>query len=248
MKVTLFGTPHSTMFLMSPSVRVFIDKSSLPTICMMSSFPHSSAALLQTHTISVSVTDSTSMYTEVVSLPVKRYWPTKMMSPGLHSAGNLLLSMGKYMLLHGMLMSVVMVIMSSSLRMMGSGAPRSYSWNSCAKASLRSMSSSGPRVSSMVAHSLPVCFIAASRLRSVSLWYSWSPHEKSKRAMDMPAFSSSTSSATERDLLPTVQQTFDFVSTGTRSEIKIELRSSMEADPENANEVVEGKERILYLL
>ena len=67
---------------------------------------------------------------------------------------------------------------------------------------------SGPRVSSMVAHSILVSRIAARKFASVALWYAIVPHEKSKRATFMPASSSFTSSGTVRLFTPTVHITF----------------------------------------
>ena len=65
-----------------------------------------------------------------------------------------------------------------------------------------------PRVSTIVAHKIFVCFIASRKFASVLVWYAIEPQEKSKRATFMPASRRATSSGTVRDLTPNVQMTF----------------------------------------
>ena len=67
---------------------------------------------------------------------------------------------------------------------------------------------SGPFVSSRMAHSSCVFFIASRRLSSVSWWYSYEPWLKLNRATHSPARSSSSSTGTSREVGPSVQTIF----------------------------------------
>ena len=149
-------------------------------------------------------TSSTFRYTDDVSLPVKRYWPTNTSSPASTKWTKSGLFTGRNSLDAGTLTSVVRVTLlpCSSAKTFGARESKEEtSWG----ASWTPIS--GPRVSSIVAQRILVCFIASLRLFSVRVWYSMLPHEKSKRAVVMPASSSATSSGTVRDFTPTVQIT-----------------------------------------
>ena len=165
MKSISLGTAHSriTRRSYSPSVG---SASPLLETCTVSSTPLSVASLRHVHSTSprAQSTSSTVRYTDELSDPVNRYWPTNTSSPGATKFTKSGLFTGRNAAVAGVVGSTVSVTRAPWRNTMGALGARASKLETSSGASKTPIS--GPRVSSMVAHSNAVSRIAARRSRA----------------------------------------------------------------------------------
>mmetsp|Transcript_1930 Transcript_1930/g.4861 ORF Transcript_1930/g.4861 Transcript_1930/m.4861 type:complete len:354 (-) Transcript_1930:171-1232(-) len=185
----LFAAWKSLSSAMSSSVSA--SRSEPQSNCTVSCCPSSATLFSTTHVTHSPSIDSTRSRAVREASPEERYMPTWMTLPTCAERTSMRLT-GSTLLLGTALSS-------------GVTTTRSPATNSSTPFCGLRTRLSGPVVSTITAHSSPVLRIAARRLSSVSWWNSREPHEKSSRAMCIPARSSCSSTSTERLAGPSVQ-------------------------------------------